>query len=352
MGGIDLFFRILLAGLLASAGWWFGKQPWLAISALGGAKNSWLVFSALGAAVGFAVAPYLILRPVAWLGRRLIQMPTPSLVAGIIGLLIALLMSALLTLPLSLLPGAYSRVIPLGISLLLIYVIVSLMLRRAGEIFHFLGLSGKEITTKSDSPILVDTSVLIDGRVADLSQTGFIMGSLVIPSFVLDELQYVADSSDPLRRRRGRRGMDMVTRLQKEAHISVRIQEINLNEGENVDGMLVTLAKDWQCLLLTTDFNLNRVAELQGVKVLNLNNLATALKPVVMPGEEMELRIIQEGTETGQGVGYLEDGTMVVVEGGKRHLNGKVDVVVSRVLQTAMGRMVFAQIKNSHEHKD
>lgn len=333
---IELAFRFLLAGLLGLAGWHWGRDLWAIIMTLG------------GAAAGFFIAPYLSTKPVNWLALKLTQMPTSTLIVGIMGLLIALLMAALLTLPLSLLPGAYGRVVPVVISIFLCYTIISLMLRRSGEIFRLLGLSpDKETRGRGGTPILVDTSALVDGRIADVTQTGFIMGQLVIPTFVLRELQQIADSTDHLKRRRGRRGMDILSRLQNEAQVPVRIEEMELGEGEGVDSALVRVAKKWRCPVLTTDFNLNRIAEIQGVRVLNLNSLASTLKPTFLPGEEMEVQLVQEGKEAGQGVGFLDDGTMVVVEGGKRLIPNKVEVVVTRVLQTATGRIIFAQPKNS-----
>jgi uncharacterized protein YacL len=193
---------------------------------------------------------------------------------------------------------------------------------------------------------IVDTSAIIDGRIADVSQTGFIPGSLIIPRFVLDELHHIADSYDAVRRNRGRRGLEMLTKLQKESNIPIEISEMDVKDVPDVDGKLVKLAKIFGCAIITNDFNLNRVAEIQGVHVLNINELANAVKPVVLPGEEMQVRIIQEGKELGQGVGFLDDGTMIVVEGGRRYINSRVEVVVTRVLQTAAGRMIFAHCKS------
>nr|MDA8187384.1 hypothetical protein [Dehalococcoidales bacterium] len=189
---------------------------------------------------------------------------------------------------------------------------------------------------------LVDTSAIIDGRIADISQTGFITGTLVVPKFVLNELQHIADSADALRRNRGRRGLDILNRLQKDSVVPIHISEYEVNGVNDVDSKLVKLAKHLHCPIVTNDFNLNRVAAIQGVRVLNINELANAVKSVVLPGEEMIVRVIQEGKEHGQGVGYLEDGTMVVVEGGRRFINCDVEVVVTRVLQTVAGRMIFA----------
>ena len=193
--------------------------------------------------------------------------------------------------------------------------------------------------------ILVDTSAIIDGRIAEITHTGFVDGDLLIPRFVLEELQYVADSPDSLKRNRGRRGLDVLNRLQKDNNIGVQISEVDVPEQDGVDSKLVSLAKSSDYSLLTTDFNLNKVAELQGIKVLNINDLANSLKPTLIPGEELNLHITQEGKEESQGVGFLDDGTMVVVEGGNRYLNSQLPVVITRVLQTSAGRIIFAHLK-------
>jgi uncharacterized protein YacL len=191
--------------------------------------------------------------------------------------------------------------------------------------------------------ILLDTSVIIDGRVSDIAKTGFLPGTLLIPRFVLNELQYIADSADSLRRQRGRRGMEVLSDLQKVSAISVRISDIDVEGVREVDDKLVILARQLKCPILTNDYNLNRVAELQGVIILNINELANAVKSVVLPGETMGIAIIQEGKEVNQGVGYMDDGTMVVVEGGNRFIGQTKAVSVTKVLQTAAGRMIFAK---------
>jgi uncharacterized protein YacL len=193
---------------------------------------------------------------------------------------------------------------------------------------------------------LLDTNVIIDGRIADICQTGFLEGPIYVPGFVLDELQLIADSSDPLKRARGRRGLDILNGMQKELSLLVRSFDGPVaNDHDQVDAKLVKLAKHLNGTIVTNDFNLNKVAELQGVPVLNVNELANALKPVVLPGEEMSVQIIKEGKEPQQGIAYLDDGTMVVVEGAKRHIGEKVTVVVASVLQTVAGKMIFAYLK-------
>jgi uncharacterized protein YacL len=198
---------------------------------------------------------------------------------------------------------------------------------------------------KEDYKIL-DTSVIIDGRIADIAETGFLSGTLIIPRFVLLELQHIADSSDPMRRKRGRRGLDILNKLQK-SNYPVEIIDTDFPSVPAVDSKLVELAKAMTCPIITNDFNLNKVAELQGVAVLNINELSNALRPVVLPGEEFKVFVLREGKEYNQGVGYLDDGTMVVVDSGREFMNQKVDVVVTSVLQTTAGRMIFARVSGT-----
>jgi uncharacterized protein YacL len=199
--------------------------------------------------------------------------------------------------------------------------------------------------------VIVDTNAIIDGRIADISQTGFLQETLLIPRFVLDELQHIADSPDPMRRNRGRRGLNILSKLRKESDVPVQILDADFEDTREVDAKLVKLAKSLHCPLITNDLNLGRIAELQGIRVLNINELANAMKPVVLSGEEIMLHIIQEGKEAGQGIGFLDDGTVVVVEGGRKHLNSEIEVVVTRVLQTAGGRIIFARPKEATDER-
>ncbi len=198
--------------------------------------------------------------------------------------------------------------------------------------------------------ILLDTSVIIDGRIADIANTHFLSSKLILPRFVLKELQLIADSSDPLKRARGRRGLDVLNAIQSNPNITVKIHELDFPEFNTVDAKLVKMGQVLQAKVFTNDYNLNKVAELQGVKVLNINDLANALKPVVMPGEEMEIKILKEGKEHEQGVAYLDDGTMVVVDNGKRRLGHTVKVTITSVLQTQAGRMIFAKLSDDNGH--
>ena len=192
---------------------------------------------------------------------------------------------------------------------------------------------------------ILDTSVIIDGRIADICDTGFLEGILVIPTFVLNELQMIADSADSIKRNRGRRGLDILNKMQKDQSIMVKISDMDFKEIPEVDSKLVKLAKVMKAKVITNDFNLNKVAEFHGVEVLNINQLSNALKPIVLPGEDMRVLLIKEGKDSNQAIGYLDDGTMVVVENGRRRMNDEVDVTVTSVLQTTAGRMIFTRLR-------
>jgi len=310
-----------------------------------------LTTALIGALFGLILTPHFTTRPARTLREYLNQVPPQQLVAGTIGLILGLGIAALLSLPLSLLPQPYSAILPGIAAIVFGYFGASVFAMRRRDVFDLFKGQFPNLTIGSNNDggltpsrqILLDTSVIIDGRIADISQTGFIMGPMMVPNFVLNELQHIADSSDALRRNRGRRGLDMLNRLQKESLVPVRITDMDVEGVEAVDEKLIVLAKQLRCAIVTNDFNLNRIAELQGVLVLNVNDLANAVKTVFLPGEEMTIDIIQEGRELGQGVGYLEDGTMVVVEGGRRHLGEQIIAVVTKVLQTSAGRMIFAR---------
>jgi uncharacterized protein YacL len=217
---------------------------------------------------------------------------------------------------------------------------------KKGEEIHLLGwkLFSKNVPPSENVKIL-DTSVIIDGRIADITETGFIEGSLMIPQFVLNELQHIADSSDSIKRTRGKRGLEVLHHIQKQATVDVRIVDRDYPAVKEVDSKLIELAKEVRGKIITNDSNLNKVAELQGIQVLNINELANSIKPVVLPGEEINVKILKEGKEMGQGVAYLDDGTMIVVDNGRRQMGKTIDVIVTSVLQTPAGRMIFARPK-------
>ncbi len=310
----------------------------------------------VGALVGLILTPFFTTRPVRAFRALLVRISPQALLSSVMGLVVGLIVAMLLAFPLSLLPSPFGQIMPFIGVVVLAYLGISVFLMRQDDLFAMYSSlrstqsSGGTDTNKPPSSnwaesrtILLDTSVIIDGRIADIARTGFLPGSLLIPRFVLNELQYIADSSDSLRRQRGRRGMEVLAQLQREPTIPVRITDIDVEGVREVDDKLVILARQMRCPILTNDFNLNRIAELQGVSILNINELANAVKSVMLPGELLCVRIIQEGKEAAQGVGYMEDGTMVVVENGREFIDRETNVVVTKVLQTAAGRMIFAR---------
>jgi uncharacterized protein YacL len=223
------------------------------------------------------------------------------------------------------------------------YLGIVLGSKKIDEFFDLAFTTSKE--RLFDNVRILDTSVIIDGRIADVCDTGFIEGNLIVPRFVLEELQYIADSSDSIKRSRGRRGLDILNRMQKSTGINIEVVEQDFPELKGVDAKLVAMARKMSAKIVTNDFNLNKVAELQGIKILNINELANAVKPLVLPGEPMTVKIIKEGKEPGQGVAYLDDGTMIVVDNAQQCQGLTVEVWVTSVLQTTAGRMIFAELK-------
>jgi len=281
-------------------------------------------------------------------------MPLERLVALMIGVFLGLIAAALFAIPLSQLPSPFKEILPLATALGFCYLGAVIMMNRYRDLREMAGglrhLRSPEkapavIEQKEDDDvILLDTSVIIDGRILDIGRTGFIRHTLLVPNFVLKELQHIADSPDSLRRNRGRRGLDILSMLQNESPVPVRITDMDAPQTRDADSKLVVLARRLTCPIMTNDYNLNKVAELQGITVLNINDLANAVKASFLPGEEIKVTVIQEGKEYGQGVGYLDDGTMVVVEDGQRVMNRTESVVVTKVLQTTAGRMIFAKL--------
>ncbi len=293
---------------------------------------------------GYLAIPYVTVYPTRWAVAQLAEAGAGEYALGVVSIVVGLMMGLLLGVPLSELGGVAGSVLPPLISVLLAAVMLAATLFKREVLLPAVAglLPGHRRRTHARN-VVVDTSAVIDGRIVDIGRTGFILGNLVVPRFVLDELQRIADSSDTMRRNRGRRGLEMLTALQKDSITPIEVTEATYPEIADVDAKLVAFARDNDAAILTNDFNLNRVAELQGIRVLNINELANAVKAVLHPGEELTVRIIQEGKEPGQGVGYLEDGTMIVVEGGSRMIDTDVPISVTRVLQTVAGRMIFAQ---------
>jgi len=303
--------------------------------------------------VGFLLLPYLTVVPAGRLIRGVQAMSTAEFIAAVAGLLIGLLIALLLGLPLEVLPQPYGTYLPIGVSICFGLGMLGLTVAKREDLVAAAEVAGflhRQETPAQGSrgggtEVIVDTSAIIDGRIADIVDSGFLYHRLIIPHFVLEELQRIADSSETQRRARGRRGLEILARLQKDGPTPVEIVQDDPTEAGDVDAKLVALARARGAAILTNDFNLNRVADLQSIRVLNINSLANALKPALLPGDDLRIKVITEGKEAGQGVGYLDDGTMVVVEGGARLVGRELDVAVTRVLQTVMGRMVFAQAR-------
>ena len=302
---------------------------------------------------GYLAIPYVTVYPTHWALRQLANAGAGEYALGVTAIVVGLVMGLLLGVPLAQLGGIAGAVLPPVVALLLAAVMLAATLfKRDVLIPAFSGVLPGGRRRLYPQQVVVDTSAVIDGRIVDIGRTGFILGSLVVPRFVLDELQRIADSPDALRRNRGRRGLEMLQALQKDAVSPVEISEETYPEIGEVDAKLIAFARDHSAAILTNDFNLNRVAELQGIGVLNINELANAVKAVLHPGEDLNVRIIQEGKEPGQGVGYLDDGTMIVVEGGSRFMEQEVPISVTRVLQTVAGRMIFAQPRDANGHAE
>ncbi|MEA2528490.1 MAG: hypothetical protein QOG89_134 [Thermomicrobiales bacterium] len=314
-----------------------------------------LIALAIGG-IGYVLGPHVSWAIFRNLRKVVAETSTLDLVAIGTGFTFGALVGALLAVPLSFLPNPFGRLIPFIVAVATCTLATMVALLRKRDLVAPLvnprlakaaAVATVNVAPSPDSAVLLDTNIVIDGRIADLIGTGFLDTRLLVPRFVLDELQRIADSDDPLRRTRGRRGLDTLNRLRQDAPDRIEILDTLVPEEREVDAKLVHLAKERGVRVLTNDYNLNRVAELQGVGVLNLNSLTNALRPMVLPGEEIKLKVVQEGREAGQGVGFLDDGTMVVVDGGKTLVGTQTQVTVTRLLQTGAGRMVFATPKHA-----
>src|SRR5690349_9434953 len=360
---VEFVFRMIGMVVFAFLGWSFGA--WAARIPPFDRRQELLyrvVFGLVGALAGLVLTPYFTTRPSRYIRNRLGRLSAETLFAGLVGLIVGLLTAALLSFPFSQLPAPFGQILPFIGVLAFAYFGVSLFVMRQGDLMGLVStLGGRNNSegggsssswTNLNRTILLDTSVIIDGRVADIAKTGFLPGTLLIPRFVLNELQYIADSPDGMRRQRGRRGMEVLAELQKLPNILVRISDINVDGVREVDDKLIVLGKQLKSPVLTNDYNLNRIAELQGVTVLNINELANAVKSVVLPGEGLRINIIQEGKEQSQGVGYMDDGTMVVVENGKDYIGEYMEVNITKVLQTAAGRMIFGRVDEEAVRKN
>lgn len=337
----------LVLEVLSKTGFAPIDQLWIAIIYSSSALITGLIFI-------FVSKPIvtLIFKSASKADKRIAKLPSNVVLPAILGLIVGLVVAVLLS---SLISGImenflkwFANLINVIIYIICVYLGVTIFIRHRPAFMDLLLKKNKEDESKPSSsarPKLLDTSVIIDGRIFDICQTGIIEGTVVIPEFVLDELRHIADSSDDLKRNRGRRGLDVLKRIQTELDLPVSIVRSSDKESADVDSKLLSLAKEMNGIVVTNDFNLNKVAAVKNVSVFNINELANAVKPVVLPGEEMVVTIVKEGKEQGQGVAYLDDGTMIVVEGGQSQQNKPADVIVTSVLQTAAGRMIFAKMK-------
>jgi len=355
---LDRIFRFIGLIFFAIIGWQSGVIITQSPNPLNdiGALQIIVPLTIVGSIVGWFIAPWLTTRPAIWAMRSVRNIPIEEVVAATIGLALGLLVAALLTVPLTQLPDPFGAILPFAVSIIFGYLGAMIAVLRRDDFGRLLNwrhrqhpepmtIAVSETASVSGAhPLLLDTSVIIDGRIVDVAKTGFLVGPLLVPRFVLTELQYIADSSDALRRARGRRGLEVLDELKNLETPALEIIDLDAPRIHEVDEKLITLAREHDISIMTNDYNLNRVAALQGLKVLNLNELANAMKSILLPGEHLRLRLIQEGKESDQGVGYLDDGTMVVVENGRDYIGKEMDLVVTKVLQTSAGRMIFAQL--------
>ncbi|MEP7360974.1 MAG: PIN domain-containing protein [Chloroflexota bacterium] len=335
----------------------------IAVTLAGGSHIPPLDMSSIGSAVlllawiaawvviGYSILPYVTVLPARWLIGRVLTLTAGEFASAVGGLIIGLLIGALIGLPMANLPDPYRWLLPIGTVAVTGLGMMGLTVAKRLDLADGLRSAGILKPQRTDSPmapiegpvVYVDTSVLIDGRLTDVVASGFLWGTLVVPRFVVAELQHIADQRDAGRRARGRRGLEILAVLQKDSRIAVELPDEDVSTETEVDAKLIALARRRGAAILTNDFNLNRVAQLDDVRVLNLNHLANAIKPAFLPGDTLHVKVTALGKEPGQGVAYLDDGTLIVVEGGTDLIDKEIDVNVTRVLQTVAGRMVFAQ---------
>ena len=370
---VGLAFSLIVAGLTAWVGWGWaqvyvdyvrGEEEFTPVFYMGDLVNR-AMLPGLSALLAFSLGS-LVYRQALDLSREFIsdlrRIPARDKVALVLGIFLGLGLTALLATVL-LRIKEYGPPLVALLAIASIYVGVVIMLSMKEEVTFFFPGSREAVSSEETGPLLrpklLDTNVIIDGRIADVARAGFVDGPIYVPGFVLDELHLIADSSDTLRRNRGRRGLDILNQIQEQPSLQIRIYDQYtraVKAIDSVDAKLVQLAKDVEGAIITNDFNLNKVAQLQGVPVMNVNELANAVKPVVLPGEQMTVTIVREGKEPDQGVAYLDDGTMVVVERGKDQIGATIPVVVTSVLQTVAGKMIFGhpegEARSSQEYSD
>jgi uncharacterized protein YacL len=356
---ISLNFVVRLIGMLAMA--YLGADIGISLSVSSPDDTQLLATQLLmlaGAGLGLLVTPRLTIEPIQRFLKHIRSVPLNEIVFVAVGGFLGLLSGVLLTVPLSLLPSPLKNYLPIGIALALAYIGTMIFFSHKRSLQDLIRFFRRTASTRVPSPLpgeggmptqqryILDTSAIIDGRIAAIGNTGFLQGLLLVPQFVLNELQTLADSSDDLRRNKGRRGLELLSQMQKELTLPVEFIDMDFHDLHRVDDKLVMLARQYHCPIITNDFNLNRVAELQGVRVLSLNELSDAIRPPVVQDQRLEVLIRNEGNARQQGVGYLEDGTPVIVEDARSMIGKSVEVIVTRLHQTQTGRLVFANLMN------
>ncbi|MBO9317045.1 MAG: twitching motility protein PilT [Chloroflexus sp.] len=354
--GLDLLVRLFGFGWMAYLGFWIGRS-------LSGPNptveqtQATLLLALAGGGLGLILAPRVIVDPLRSLFRQARTIPLYEVILVVLGVVFGSFIGALLTVPLNTLPAPYRNLLPTIVTAILIYFSASLLYLRKREFVELVNRLQQQRTSAStitavpsESPpsspperrYLIDTSAIIDGRIAAVARTGFIEGTLLIPSFVLTELQMLADSNDDLRRQKGRRGLDLLNQMQQSSPLPIEIVHYDLPDALRVDDKLIELARRHRCPIITNDYNLHRVAGLQGVTVLSINQLSDALRPPVAQDQRLQILIRNEGNARQQGVGFLDDGTPVIVENARHLIGQTIEVVVTRIHQTQTGRLVFA----------
>lgn len=332
---MSIVAQLVLIAVTAVTGYFIGREI------LGSAWYG-LFGSVSGLVLGYGVIK---------LEEKLREIPLKIIIGTLLGIVVSLSIANLFISKLLL---THAKDVPITLPIyILLYCVMGYLGFRVGEKkSHTLDLSRMPLfgkTETSEGNKVLDTSAIIDGRIGDLCETGFLEGTFIIPQFVLYEIQHIADLPDPVKKSRGRRGLEILHKLQKQTQIKVKIVDIDFPRLKDVDSKLIALAKNLQGKIVTNDYNLNKVAELQGINVLNINELALAMKPALLPGEQLTTKIVKEGKELGQGIGYLDDGTMVVVDDARKLMGKTIDVVVTSLLQTTSGRMIFAMLKETAE---
>jgi uncharacterized protein YacL len=359
---ISLNFVVRIIGMLAMA--YLGADIGISLSVSSPDDTQLLATQFLmlaGAGLGLLVTPRLTIEPIQRFLKHIRSVPLNEIVFVAVGGFLGLLAGVLLTVPLSLLPSPLKNYLPIGVALVLTYIGTMIFFSHKRSLQDLIRFFRYTASTRVPSPFpgeggmspqqryILDTSAIIDGRIAAIGNTGFLQGVLLVPQFVLNELQMLADSSDDLRRNKGRRGLELLSQMQKELTLPIEFIDMDFHDLHRVDDKLVMLARQYHCPIITNDFNLNRVAELQGVRVLSLNELSDAIRPPVVQDQRLEVLIRNEGNARQQGVGYLEDGTPVIVEDARPMIGKSVEVIVTRLHQTQTGRLVFANLMNGNK---